>query len=337
VTGALFFFCDAEASIGFGHLSRCLQVAELLRRDWQIRFCGRYSPQARRRIAERGFAIAAAPASGGLAVVDTMFDREDMDYYDIPRLAAVRRRFTRVVVVSSALTAPARLPADVVIGHMLRRPRGGGRGPRALAGLAYAPVSAEFRRARRRRPNAATRIGRVFVGFGGSRGIRGLTTVLDALVLSDFTGSVDVLLSPFHRRFERALLKRTAPYRLRLHSNVKSVAPLLRRADVAFGTYGNITFEALCLGVPFLVVAVKDFQKAYAGRLARDGVLVSLGRDSELDARAVSDAFGSLTPAARAALSRKGRKAVDGLGIRRIAGVVERQARGAEREMRWSA
>ena len=29
---------------------------------------------------------------------------------------------------------------------------------------------------------------------------------------------------------------------------------------IAFGTYGNITFEALCLGVPFLVVAAKDFQ-----------------------------------------------------------------------------
>jgi spore coat polysaccharide biosynthesis predicted glycosyltransferase SpsG len=184
-----------------------------------------------------------------------------------------------------------------------------------------------------RRAPKSSRIGRVFLGFGSSPDIRGLRCVLDALALWKFTGQVDVLLSPFHERFGPSLRRRADSYRLRLHANVKSVAPLLRRADVAFGTYGNITFEALCLGVPFLAVAVKDFQRAYAGRLARQGVLVSLGKDSELSTKTVIAALNSLTPGARASLSRRGRKAVDGLGIQRIARVVERQARKAEREM----
>jgi spore coat polysaccharide biosynthesis predicted glycosyltransferase SpsG len=333
--GSVFFVCDAEASIGFGHLSRCLQVAEALGKDRDIRFCGRFSPEARRRIAGRGFVVAPAPArnSGGLAVIDTMFDKEDMDSYDLPRLEALRRRFARLVVVSSALTVPARLPADVVIGHMLRSRRGRAQRFQTLAGLRYAPVSRDFRRARLLRTRKISRIGRVFLGFGSSRDIRGLRCVLDALALWKFTGEVDVLLSPFHERFGAALRGRASSYRLRLHANVKSVAPLLRRADVAFGTYGNITFEALCLGVPFLAVAVKDFQRAYAGRLARQGVLVSLGKDSELSTKTVIAALNSLTPGARASLSRRGRKAVDGLGIQRIARVVERQARKAEREM----
>ena len=331
--GAIFFVCDAEAAIGFGHLSRCLQVADALRGLWDIRFCGRFSPEAKRRIAERGYAAAAMPKCGGLAVVDTMFDREDMDYYDIPRLAGVRRRFARVVVVSSALTAPANLPADVVVGHMLRQPRPGAGRVRTLAGLKYAPVSSAFRRARRPRPAERARIRRIFLGFGGSPDIRGLNTVLDALVLANFTGDVDILLSPFHRRYEAALRRRTAPFRVRVHSNVRSVVPLLRGADVAFGTYGNITFEALCLGVPFLAVAVKDFQKAYAATLQREGVVVSLGRDTELDAKTVAAALTALTPRARAALGRKSRRAVDGLGVERIARVVAAQARAAEREM----
>ena len=331
--GKIFFVCDAEAAIGFGHLSRCLQVADVLRADWDIRFCGRFSPVAKRRIAERGYAAAALPECGGLAVVDTMFDREDMDYYDIPRLAGVRRRFARVVVVSSALTAPANLPADVVIGHMLRKTsRASGRA-RTLAGLKYAPVSSAFRRARRPRSAERARIRRVFLGFGGSRDIRGLKTVLDALALANFTGDVDILLSPFHRRYEAALRRHTRSYRVRVHFNVASVAALLRGADVAFGTYGNITFEALCLGVPFLAVAVKDFQKAYAARLQKEGVLVSLGRDTELDPARVAAALTALTPRARVSLGRKSRRAVDGLGIERIARVVAVQARAAEREM----
>lgn len=251
-----------------------------------------------------------------------MFDREDMDYYDRPRLEQIRKRFARVVVLSSAMTVPDGLPVDVVIGHALKGGRRAGR-PRIFAGLDYSPVSPEFRS---RRGEERRDVKRVFVGFGASRDIRGLNSVLEALVLWNFAGEVDVLLSPFHRRFEAALDRRKAPYRLSIYSNVRSVAPLLRRADIAFGTYGNITFEALCLGTPFLAVAVKDFQLTYAKRLEERGLLLCLGRDSELEAPDVVETLKSLTRRKRQALSRRGRLAVDGLGIERIRRVIEREA-----------
>jgi spore coat polysaccharide biosynthesis predicted glycosyltransferase SpsG len=321
------FLCDANTSVGFGHLSRCLKLASSLRGPGAIRFGGRFSAEARTRIAQHGFSVArpSARSRAGLAVVDIMFDKEDMDYYDLPRLGRIRKQFQRVVLLSSAMTVPRHLPVDVVVGHV--RPGGRlDRRPRIVAGLDYSPVSAEFRAARGRRGEARKHIGRIFVGFGASRGVRGLTTVLDALALWDFSGVVDVLLSPFHRRFESRLGRRQAPYRLRIHSNVRSVAPLLRRADVAFGTYGNITFESLCLGVPFLAVAVKDFQLAYARRLEKRGLLVCLGRDRELEAPRVVETLKSLTRSKRQELSRRGWRAIDGLGIERIRQVIESEA-----------
>jgi len=326
---SLQFLCDANTSVGFGHLSRCLQLAVRLRNSCAIAFDGRFSAEARERIESRGFAV--GPRGGGqpraVAVVDIMFDREDMDHYDLARLERIRKRFRRVVLLTSAMSVPSRLPVDVVVGHVLPRGQRASRRFRVLEGLAYAPVSDEFRKARGRRAPVRGEIRRVFAGFGASRTLRGLDRVLDGLESRGFAGRVDVLLSPFHRRFEEALLRRRPSLDLRTHSNVRSVARLLRGADVAFGTYGNITFEALCLGVPFLAVAVKDFQRVYAERLERRGLLVSLGRDTDLEARQVAAALARLTPEKRAALGRKGRAAVDGRGIERIRRVLERECR----------
>jgi spore coat polysaccharide biosynthesis predicted glycosyltransferase SpsG len=134
------------------------------------------------------------------------------------------------------------------------------------------------------------------------------------------------LLSPFHKRFQAGLARRKTPYRLRIHSNVRSVAPFLRRADVAFGTYGNVTFEALCLGTPFVAVPVKNFQLAYAKRLERRGLLVCLGRDTQIDAAEVVAAMKQLTREERERLSRNGRRSVDGYGIERICRVIRSEA-----------
>jgi spore coat polysaccharide biosynthesis predicted glycosyltransferase SpsG len=323
------FLCDANASVGFGHLSRCLKLAATLRRSCAIRFGGRFSPAARRRIAQDGYVIAAPSAqSADVAVVDIMFDQEDMDYYDRPRLLAIRRRYPRVVLLSSALTAPDDLPVDVVVGHVLRRAQGpsSARPFRTLAGLGYAPVSAEFRRLRAHRAPIRKRLQRVFLGFGASRDVRGVEAVLDALALAGFTGQVDLLLSPFHQRFEARISERCTPYCLRMHANVRSVAPLLHGADLAFGTYGNVTFEALCLGTPFAAVPVKAFQLSYARRLEKQGLLVCLGRDSELTAARVVAALTRLTVEKRRALSRNGRQSVDGRGIERIGRVIKNEA-----------
>jgi spore coat polysaccharide biosynthesis predicted glycosyltransferase SpsG len=330
------FICDANASVGFGHLSRCLKVASSLRRSRAIRFGGRFSAEAKARIAQLEFTVEQPSAghSGGLAVVDIMFDKEDMDYFDLVRLRQIRKRFERVVVLSSAMTVPDDLPVDVVIGHVLETARRMRRPFRTFAGLDYSPVSAEFRAARGRRAAVPEEVKRVFVGFGASRDIRGVTSVLDALKLRNFAGEVDLLLSPFHQRFAAPLGRRKSSYRMRIHSNVRSVAPLLRRADIAFGTYGNITFESLCLGTPFLTVAVKDFQLAYAKELAMRGLLVCIGKDEALSATIIADALKSLTRKKRQALSQRARSAVDGRGIDRIRRVIEKEALIAERLLR---
>jgi spore coat polysaccharide biosynthesis predicted glycosyltransferase SpsG len=333
------FLCDANASVGFGHLSRCLKLAARLERSCAIRFSGRFSVEAKTRISQAGYSLeerTAARGDAGVAVVDIMFDKEDMDYYDRPRLSRIRRQFRRVVLLSSAITVPDDLPVDVVIGHVLpddmtrrsvRRPF------RVLGGLDYAPVSAEFSRLRGRRARTHTHIATVFLGFGASKNVRGLKRVLDALVSFGFSGEVDLLLSPFHQRFAAGLARLDTPYRLRIHSNVRSVAPLVRKADVAFGTYGNVTFEALCLGTPFVVVPVKDFQRAYAKRLERRDLLVCLDKDSQLSTTAVAAALERLTRKKRERLSRNGRNSVDGRGIERMARVIGNEAHGLRRAL----
>ena len=76
----------------------------------------------------------------------------------------------------------------------------------------------------------------------------------------------------------------------------------------------------------FLVVAVKDFQSAYARRLEKRGLLVCLGRDDSLRAPVVAGRLRLLSRAKRQALSARGRRAVDGRGIERVRRVIEQEA-----------
>lgn len=323
------FVCTANAEVGFGHLRRCLILARELRQAGLRVSLGGQLDAAARAVVARELPVALAegdPPPAPLAVIDCMFDPQEPDWYDREFIAVVARRHAGTVLITSSLQAPADLPADVVVGHMLEpvsNPR-----YELHRGLAWAPVdpaAAAFRNDAREYPEP---IRRVLVAFGNWHDPAGLFLALDGLRLAGSDAEIQVLLPPALRSREDEIRQRTRGLRLEILKDVPSVLPLLRDCDLLVGSYGNMTFEALALGVPVAVIAIKPFMARYAERLAAEDCLVCAGEMGRLEATALAGELRQLDAARRGLLGCNGRRLVDGAGLQRLAGLLKERLAG---------
>jgi UDP-2,4-diacetamido-2,4,6-trideoxy-beta-L-altropyranose hydrolase len=96
-------------------------------------------------------------------------------------------------------------------------------------------------------------------------------------------------------------------------------------ADMAVSAAGSTVYELMTVGVPSLVVAVAENQRAIARWLSQSRIGINLGFAGSLEVDAVAEALDSLADdaLARASMSAKGREIVDGQGALRVQTVME--------------
>jgi UDP-2,4-diacetamido-2,4,6-trideoxy-beta-L-altropyranose hydrolase len=287
---------DAGKQIGYGHLRRCMTLADALRaRGADVQFVDSDDSVA----ADAGIAdtytldeawFSAMRARATLLVIDDLADRAlDAD-----------------LVTNSAITAPQldyRTPADC----------------RLLLGPTFALVRAAFCEA----AHAPRRsVERVLVTLGGSDPtfrtrvvVAGLQAVLASSV------HIDVVLGPLHG--DDAALDELASrdVRVTLH-RAPDLPALVAAADVAVSGGGQTTFELAAAGVPAVALALADNQRLVLAGFAQAGTLVHAGDASAPD---VADALSSCVmqvvgdEAMRRRMSEAGRQLVDGRGAERVA------------------
>lgn len=316
---AIEFICTAGSQVGFGHLRRCLGVGrELAAEGIEVAITGQLDDAAiavvNRELPE---ARAAQASPAPVAVIDCMFDPQDPDFYDHDFIADVAGRHACTALVTSSIQVPADLPVDLVIGHMLDPVEQ----PQYVLhrGLAWAPVTPGVQSYRTATRDYPDRPRRVLVAFGNWHDPAGVLLAIDALVLAALEAEVGVLLPPALQSVEPEIRRRGQGLKLEVWSNVSSVLPLLERCDLLVGSYGNLTFEALALGVPTAVVAIKDFMLGYARRLEAQGCLACPGAVGGLEPAALAKALQQLDGSRRRALGVQGMSLVDGGGLNRIA------------------
>ena len=317
------FYCNASAEVGFGHLRRCLFLAEEIGEDGieDVAFAGAFDDSARELIRneapERRCLENLSGVECRVVVIDYMFDSQHMDAYDVSLIAAVAKHASVAVLMSSSATVPSELPVDVVVGHLLDYTQE--TNFELKAGLQYAPVAPGVEEYRPPEPRAAEQVERVFVGFGNVDDPSGVRLALRALQHVGYSGHVDLLLPP-------ALVDRAGELRgmdrsfdLALHHNIPSVPALLTRADCMIGSYGHMTFEALALGMPVVVVGMKAFMVEYADQLAEQGMLVSAGYVDDLEVEDLAAELLRLDARRRRRLSSNALSRLDGKGLQRAA------------------
>lgn len=324
----ILFYCNASAEVGFGHLRRCLFIADALNEADGISCAigGDLDSHARDLVrSEQPEAPLYGDVEGSwtegvraeLAVLDYMYDAQDAEFYDRALISSVADLAQRSAVVTSSRTAPSDLPVDVVIGHLLDPMM---KSQYELkAGLEYCPVPPEVEQHRSEDINVSKQIERVFIGFGNWGDPIGVKRVIQGLCDCGYAGRIDLLLPaallPYAEQFDDI----GSDQELELHHNIPSVPALLKHADVAFGSYGHMTYEMLALGIPSVVFAVKDFMVEYTRRLEKQDLLVFGGKVTEVAPSQVKKIFGNMTKDYRYRLSRKSIQSVDADGLLRVA------------------
>jgi UDP-2,4-diacetamido-2,4,6-trideoxy-beta-L-altropyranose hydrolase len=348
----VFFRVDSSAAMGMGHLSRCITLAEALRRrGCSPVFVGRAHPgNLLPQLALRDLPAIELPVRSG--------NTEKGDGAYSAWLGAEMEQDLADTVAAFG----ARPPSWVVVDHYgvdARWERGiqdlgvrvlaiddladrqhlcemlldqnfstdddrykGLTAPdcRLLLGPKFALLNENYATHRRLRNFSEVR--GVFIFFGGSDPQNFTGMALQALSARGFRHlRVDVVLGANNVHRQRILETAELLADVRVHDAQPHLAGLIAAADLAIGAAGTTTYERMCLGVPSLVVAVAENQRPGSEALARAGMIEYLG---PADRVSVGDIEVGLNRALGGAVdlagqSLRGALAVDGLGALRVA------------------
>jgi UDP-2,4-diacetamido-2,4,6-trideoxy-beta-L-altropyranose hydrolase len=310
---------------GFGHVRRCLTLAEALRNlGAASRFVVNPEPTVESIIADAGFAVQAIERDGltsWLGEVARATPRVFVaDSYELRGEDLARLRHAGRLVVIDDL-ADREIPADVIVntapgvGVSVYH---GSTGARLLLGPRYALLRPEF--AQSGTPSGSHPVLRVLVTVGGanpgaamSRFVRWVRAALPAV-------AIDAVVGPL------ATESLDLPDELvTVHHHPKSLADLMMTADLALTAGGQVTYELAAMGVPAVLVAVASNQTPQSRAWDAEGAFCFAGGvDDEGVGERVRDALRRLAAdaALRSAMSRRGRSLVDGAGAPRVAEAV---------------
>jgi UDP-2,4-diacetamido-2,4,6-trideoxy-beta-L-altropyranose hydrolase len=283
---------DGGHAVGFGHLGRCLAIAEILVEQAAFTVD---DPDAVGFVRSRGGRL------GGAAAPVALIDRREPTLEDTVR--ALQDAGRRVALLDDR--GPGRMLADLVIDPPTAAvwPPAGGR---RLDGFEHALVRAEVVAAR---AAARERRGGVLLGIGGSDPA-GLTVPL-AAALADF--DLEVARGPGYRG------ARPAHGRL-LGSPAEWIGAVARASLVVCG-FGHSLLEAACLGVPAIAVAFIPEHAEHARAFARAGTAAAIDMSEGPRPEALAALAGDLLADGDrlAAMGARGRALVDGRGAERVA------------------
>ena len=336
------FRCDASPDLGYGHLMRCVALAECFQAHGdQVSVLIREAPGAAAALQRAGIGARWLPRECSLTEILQAMRAwitqsrgvhpgspwVVIDSYEqtARQIAVARDAGARVLVIDDV----GGLAANA---HFLVNPNldaqaswyPGVNGTQLLLGGSYALLRKEFLLQQPRRDQSAP-LGRVLVTLGGSDRQNRLAMVLTGLAKLPTRWrahlQVAVVLGPGYRYgADIQTLAHRVGARVTLHTAVARMAELMGDVNLAIAGAGSTVYELAYLGVPMVMVTLADNQTRNAEAFSRHGLAISLGPPEHLTPSRVAQVVASLSDDAvqRLAMSVRARAAVDGLGGERI-------------------
>jgi len=323
---------DYGATTGYGHLRRCLTLAQSLR-SLGADACfflsadsGTSAPPG----GMHGFAAVEVDASDSVDLGSTIEGIRGsgaralvVDSYRVRPEALSRPEVPRVALVDHVPDSP--LPVDILVNGSIDAADAAVPAlpsTRVLLGPTYMLLRAEFSRQSAR--DIPPEIRRVLVTTGGSDVSNLSVTFVQCVreTLSD--AAVDVIVGPYFEADTVAELERAsnADHNIVLHRNPPDIRAIMLACDVALTGGGQTTYELAATGMPAIAVSVADNQAANLHGLVARGALLWAGAvgDPGLPARCRA-ALRALAQScgARRDMSLAASTVVDGRGADRVA------------------
>jgi UDP-2,4-diacetamido-2,4,6-trideoxy-beta-L-altropyranose hydrolase len=353
---------DASIEMGMGHLTRCLSLAGVLAdEDTKVFFVLRSHAAALSHLIEgEGHAVrllpdpdrrrddAAASGTAHALWLPTSWQRDaEQTLEAIDRIGQIdwlvvdhyaldgrwermqRSRAPRILAIDDL--ADRAHDCDILLDQNLvleMETRYRSRLPAAckpLLGPHYALLRPEFAAQRQSMAGRSGEIRRILVCYGGSDPGNETARTLSAiksLAIDGLAIDVAVGLSNPHADSISGLCRELP--RAELHRGADNMAELMRRADLAIGAGGVMSWERCCLGLPTIAVDIADNQTGALTALARAGAVVYLGSAPSVTEDQIAAAIRSMLgdPARASAMGEAAQALVDGHGTSRVRGAM---------------
>ena len=189
-----------------------------------------------------------------------------------------------------------------------------------LLGPKYALLRKEFVENRKTVKSRSGKINRILISFGGSDEKNQTLIALKAIKKLDGEKiNVDVIVGEPNKNKTKIKKMCSNMENSTYHQQPKNVAKIMKKADLAIGAGGIITWERCCLGLPSIVSIVSKNQEDMVNAVSRKGCLINLGKAERLTSEDYLNAIKNLNSRKLIHMQKKCMKLVDGKGAERVA------------------
>ena len=345
MAGSLVFRLDAGQSRGFGHLSRCMNLAEEFMPDFVCNFLIKTDDEVAvaKYIENRGIDaslfnvdfldenVTVKNETGKILEYCGPNDFLILDHYGIDESYqfVLKKNNLKWLQFDSHGWGPFYsdfvLHASPGASEKIYRPLLKDPDSRLLLGPKYAVLHQRFKEVRKKIQHRE-KLSTVFMSFGGGKSapiVFQVLNLLDDQLIKDL--HLDVLIGSAPENDE--LEKHVENYeQIHLHIGKSDVVPYMLSADLAIISPGTLSYEAACLGLPMLLIPFADNQFMNARGWWEAGCAVNGGTIRTLQAEQLNGILSDLkeSPGKIASMSRKSMNLIDGYGAGRVKSEIER-------------
>jgi UDP-2,4-diacetamido-2,4,6-trideoxy-beta-L-altropyranose hydrolase len=300
--------CDGGKDIGFGHVSRCLALAEAFEEHgWTPRFAGRLIDGADELVAQAGYAVNLRPLRAGeedLMQVLLMCQKWGvtavvLDSYVIRPNYLKRLNEVLPVLLVDDYGALASDEYDhlVVLNPSVIPNKVSYPSARfVMSGPRYIPLRRAIRLKRPKQLTLRPQVQRVLVTLGGGDSQNLTQRVVKAV--AEVLPNVEVF-AVVGRGYawcdQLAESVKSCGLGSRTIVQVSNLADLLAQADLIICGGGMTKFEASYMGVPALVISLNESQTGESALFSKLGLLIDLGPGSQLSSEQLRHAVQCVT------------------------------------------
>ncbi len=318
--------------ISLGHVFRCLALAKELKKNHhaQVTFIMKDYADGVAVVKNHGFQVQTISCEIGndeeISIIEqcggdvVVFDLVDIEEKRTGRLLG---KVKRVIAIDD--TGNKKIEADVVVnGSMVTRFHSYPPSDKPIAyyvGPQYCVLDEEFDNVPPR--EIRQEVEHVLISMGGSDPTGLSLKIAGQLASQMFSGIISLILGPaFKGEKEINAIIEKSKNRFMVHRNVRSMAEMMLRADVAISAGGRTVYELAATGTPAIVAPSAPHEMAFMDALMRLRanfcVLASIERPDDI----VHNLALLQDRDRRTVMSRHGQKLIDGKGYKRVAEIV---------------
>ena len=335
----IFIRVDSSTKIGYGHLIRCLALADTLKKSFKINFiCTNLNGNLISQICKKNFEVfrfntksqrinVKKDAEKTISIIKKHRNKKSLLILDSYILSQewenrVRPYVKRLIVIDDLMDR--KHSCDLIIDQNLHTQMNSlyiNSVPKncvKLLGPDYAILRNQFIAQRKYAKIRSLPLKNILVSFGGSDNENHTLHALTSLkkLNSDVNVNVVTGTANIGKKIIKNFCKKNFNYNY--FEQVENMAKLMQVADLCIGSSGTTTWERCCVGLPAIAIVASNDQKDIASAVSKNKCIINLGKIKKSDNVNYVRLMKNLKNNELQNMSRNCMKLVDGKGAARI-------------------